>query len=221
MTPSREGLINPLDPGQTPIDYGATHFGVYDIQGAMAFLKVATDNGLPTRQAAQNLVDWYNYENATDAISVSSFLQSQATQPQVVTVVPDPVQAFADRFGVTKDLAIAAGAGAAVAVVAAGAAGIVAHEIRVHHKRHGSKKRHAKGSRKGGRKLKFGSPAWRKKYGKRKGRAAVPAAKVRGSQAEYQRKGGGKVRYTKKGQPFVIGSDGKSRFLKRSKRSKK
>lgn len=39
-----------------------------------------------------------------------------------------------------------------------------------------------------------------------------------GTERAYKRKGGKSVKYTKNGQPYIITSDGKARFIKRSKR---
>lgn len=81
-----------------------------------------------------------------------------------------------------------------------------------------------------GRKLKFGSKAWRKKYSgkmkrkkghgshrkgeietKRKEKKALPF----GTEKQFEKKGGHKVYHTKSGQPYIILGSGKARFIKR------
>jgi hypothetical protein len=51
-----------------------------------------------------------------------------------------------------------------------------------------------------------------------KGRAYESASGITGSERQYKRKGGGRVKYTKKGQPYVLDKSGKARFIKKSKR---
>ena len=85
---------------------------------------------------------------------------------------------------------------------------------------------------KGGRKLKFGSPAWRAKYmgKKRQGKKgkSVSVASIKrkgipgpdriklGTEAQYKKKGGKKVYHTKTGQPYIKMKSGKARFIKKS-----
>ena len=72
-----------------------------------------------------------------------------------------------------------------------------------------------------GRKLKFGSPAWRKKYvnkGKKKKHLKYARTAGKGKDTSTRR-----IRMTKNGQPYVILRSGKARFIKRSsaRRSRK
>lgn len=73
-----------------------------------------------------------------------------------------------------------------------------------------------------GRKLKFGSPAWRKKYIKkgRKKKVSPRYARTAGKGKDRSTK---RIRMTKNGQPYVILASGKARFIKKSsaKRSRK
>lgn len=48
-----------------------------------------------------------------------------------------------------------------------------------------------------------------------KGRAYEKGRGITGTRKQYARSGGGDVKYTKKGQPYVIAADGKARFIKR------
>ncbi len=73
-----------------------------------------------------------------------------------------------------------------------------------------------------GRKLKFGSPAWRKKYikkGKKK-RISPRYARTAGKRKDTSTR---RIRMTKKGQPYIILKSGKARFIKKSsaRRSRK
>ena len=64
-----------------------------------------------------------------------------------------------------------------------------------------------------GRKLKFGSPAWRKKYmgkGKKK-KQKQPYTAGKGKDTSTRR-----IRFTKNNQPYVILKSGKARFIKKS-----
>ena len=72
------------------------------------------------------------------------------------------------------------------------------------------------------RKLKFGSPAWRKKYikkGKKK-RKGPKYARTAGKRKDTSTR---RIRMTKNGQPYVILKSGKARFIKKSsaRRSRK
>jgi len=107
----------------------------------------------------------------------------------------------------TTELALGASAlalGAGVATVA-----IVRSRRKKTRKQRRSK---AKGSRKRvrrGKKLKFGSKAYRKKYlkhGRRKQKSPHTAGKRRDSSRR-------RIRYTKNNQPYVILSDGRARFI--------
>lgn len=112
----------------------------------------------------------------------------------------------------------AAGAGA---VIGASVIGIAALKKR-RSKKTKKKSRSSRKKRKGrGRKLKFGSKAYRKKYlgkGKHKHRSSAGGKLTR----HTHRKTKG-IHYTSKGQPYIIMSSGKARFIKKSgaKRSKK
>lgn len=50
---------------------------------------------------------------------------------------------------------------------------------------------------------------------KSSGRATERFRGVTGSAKQYAKTGGGDVRYTKKGQPYVITADGRAKFIKR------
>jgi len=66
------------------------------------------------------------------------------------------------------------------------------------------------------RKLKFGSKAYRKKYlgHKKKGRRTPYTARKRKDTSRRR------IRYTKKGQPYIIIRGGKARFIKKSSASR-
>lgn len=103
-------------------------------------------------------------------------------------------------------------AGAAGAAVGAAGGAIVGSKIAKRKKRSKkSKKKHSKRKSKG-RKLKFGSKAYRKKYLHKKRRSG-----------HTKRTSHKRIRMTKKGQPYVILSNGRARFIKRSsaRRSRK
>lgn len=64
------------------------------------------------------------------------------------------------------------------------------------------------------RKLKFGSKAYRKKYlkhGKKKRIRRTPYTAGKRKDRSHRR-----IRYTKKGQPYIIKGDGRARFIKKS-----
>ena len=92
-------------------------------------------------------------------------------------------------------------------------------------------KRKATKKKTSGRKLKFGSPAWRKKYIKKRTPLQRRRAKIiarPGRQTPYTARGGKdrstkRIRMTKNGQPYIILKSGKARFIKKSsaKRSRK
>lgn len=108
-------------------------------------------------------------------------------------------------------------AGGGVAVLGAAAVGVAIAKRRKK-KRTGKGRKASHRRRSGGgrakrssprrSRLKFGSPAWRKKYMKRR-KHKVGTAK------QYRRKGGKAVKYTKKGQPYIILNNGKARFVKK------
>jgi len=83
------------------------------------------------------------------------------------------------------------------------------------------KTKHRAVTTKKGRKLKFGSPAWRKKYSKPKAKKRklpdpTPKTKGVGTEAQFKKKGGKTVYHTKTGQPYIKLADGRARFIKRS-----
>lgn len=140
----------------------------------------------------------------------------------------------------------AAIAGAAAAL-GAGAA-ILGARIRKKKAKKKAVKRKArrKAPRKKKSRLKFGSPAWRKKYvtGKKRSKSRSRRSKSRskgsgsyyeieqkpefgervtsgpykaervGTQAQYKKSGGKEVKYTKKGQPYIILESGRARFIR-------
>ena len=120
------------------------------------------------------------------------------------------------------------------AVVGAGIVGAGAIGIRKIVKKRKKAKKTIKKKAKG-RKLKFGSPAWRKKYIKKGKKKLTPLMKRRkkiiarpGRQTPYTARGGKdrstrRIRMTKHGQPYIILKSGKARFIKKSsaKRSRK
>jgi hypothetical protein len=76
------------------------------------------------------------------------------------------------------------------------------------------KKRNSTSKHKG-RKLKFGSPAYRKKYlGKRRKKQKQPRTAGKRKDTSHRR-----IRYTKNNQPYIILSNGRARFI--SKKSAK
>jgi len=105
-------------------------------------------------------------------------------------------------------------AAGATALGLAGAVGATVYATTRKPKRKSSRRRKAatsrsrSPSRRRKSRLKFGSPAWRKRY-MRKGRKRIGTAK------QYRRKGGKAVKYTAKGQPYIILANGKARFVKK------
>jgi len=102
-------------------------------------------------------------------------------------------------------------AGAAIAGgvgVGAGLAGVAALRKR-------RKKTAAKKSRKKkGRKLKFGSKAWRRKYSRRRKNKHRTSSHGRLRYHSHRKRPSGKgIHYTKHGQPYIILSSGKARFV--------
>ena len=103
--------------------------------------------------------------------------------------------------------------GGAAALIGLGAVG-AATAVIIHKKRKKKKKKSAKYTRKKihrskkGRKLKFGSKAYRKKYLKHGRKTPYTAGKRRDRSHK-------RIRYTKRGQPYVIGAHGKARFISR------
>lgn len=108
--------------------------------------------------------------------------------------------------------AVALGAGA----VAVGGGLVAGAIIRRRRKKNRTRRTHRNKSnrkrRSKGRKLKFGSKAYRKKYLKHGRRTPHTVGKRRDTSRR-------RIRYTSKGQPYVIGAKGKARFI--SKKSAK
>ena len=65
-----------------------------------------------------------------------------------------------------------------------------------------------------GRKLKFGSKAWRKKYSRRRKHQKQPHTAGKRKDTSHRR-----IRYTKKNQPYVIMGNGKARFISKKSAS--
>lgn len=87
----------------------------------------------------------------------------------------------------------------AAGIAGASLVGLGAYEVVKHRRKSKSQKRKSSRSKKG-----------------KRGRAYESGSGITGTERQYKRKGGGKVKYTKKGQPYVIAADGKARFIKRS-----
>lgn len=68
------------------------------------------------------------------------------------------------------------------------------------------------------RKPKFGTAAYRKKYGAKAKRNRKTKKKGVGTEGQFRRPGGKKVYYTKNDQPYVLMANGKARFVKKRKR---
>ena len=85
-----------------------------------------------------------------------------------------------------------------------------------------TKKRKSTKKKTTGRKLKFGSPAWRKKYIK-KGKKKRPSPRYARTAGKRKDTSTRRIRMTKNGQPYIILKSGKARFIKKSsaKRSRK
>jgi hypothetical protein len=106
-------------------------------------------------------------------------------------------------------------------VAAAALAGVgIAAAVKHHRKKSRGRKSHKAKSvrkrvRRGGRKLKFGSKAYRRKYLKHgSNRRKQRKPHTAGKRKDTSRR---RIRYTKNNQPYVILSSGKARFI--SKRS--
>jgi hypothetical protein len=94
--------------------------------------------------------------------------------------------------------------GGAVGALAVGAGVAIARKVS--RKRKKSKASHSR-KRKSRRKLKFGSKAYRRKYLNKRKRYTPHTA---GKRRDTSRR---RIRYTTKGQPYVIGSHGKAKFI--------
>ena len=109
-------------------------------------------------------------------------------------------------------------ASAAVGVSALGAGAFVLAKTT---KRRAKTKKKAKTTKKRkttrktkGRKLKFGSPAYRKKYlGKGKKKRKTTYARTAGKRKDTSTR---RIRQTKNGQPYIILASGRPRFIKKS-----
>lgn len=113
---------------------------------------------------------------------------------------------------------IGAGVGGALGLAVGGTVGYIAGRRSSTKRKKSKNSNRKKGNRKSkpkGRKLKFGSPAYRKKYlkhGRRKQRQPHTAGKRRDTSHR-------RIRYTRNNQPYIIQADGKARFI--SKKSAK
>lgn len=104
---------------------------------------------------------------------------------------------------------IIGGAAAITALGGLGVAAAVASRRKKSRRRKTSRSKNLrKKVRRSKRKLKFGSKAYRRKYLKH-GRRTPHTA---GKRKDRSRR---RIRYTKRGQPYVIGKDGKARFISR------
>jgi phosphate/sulfate permease len=92
------------------------------------------------------------------------------------------------------------------------ATGVVMAKRRKKKAKKKSKSSKKKGSKKG-RKLKFGSKAYRKKYLKHRKHRRQRQPHTAGKRRDTSHK---RIRYTKNNQPYVILSNGRARFIKRS-----
>jgi hypothetical protein len=111
--------------------------------------------------------------------------------------------------------ALIGGAVALGTVAAVGAVAIAKSRKRKNKKRkastHKTLRSTSSRSRKRGRKLKFGSKAWRKKYikhGRNKHRQRKPHTAGKRSDTSHRR-----IRYTKNNQPYIILRNGRARFI--------
>lgn len=109
-----------------------------------------------------------------------------------------------------KPIATAA-IGTAVVAGVAGAGLVVAKKKKKTTKKKTTTRKKTTKSR--GRKLKFGSPAWRKKYLKKGKRKKPKYARTAGKRRDTSTR---RIRMTKNGQPYVILRSGKARFIKKS-----
>ena len=102
-------------------------------------------------------------------------------------------------------------AGSAIAAVGlgVGAVAVARHYSKKNRKRKANKnKNRRKRVSRSHRKLKFGSKAYRKKYLHHGRRTPRTAGKRRDTSHR-------RIRYTKRGQPYVIGAHGKAKFISR------
>lgn len=115
-----------------------------------------------------------------------------------------------------KPLATAAVGAAAVGAIALGVVAVVKARKKAKKKTKKSSKKKTKKKTKG-RKLKFGSKAWRKKYIKKGKKRKPKYARTAGKGKDRSTK---RIRMTKHGQPYVILKSGKARFIKKSSASR-
>jgi len=114
-----------------------------------------------------------------------------------------------------KNNAIELGLGTAT-VITGGVLGALAYRksrSKSSRRRKKSKSRNTRKRSSRGRKLKFGSKAWRKRYsGKKRRKQRKPHTAGKRKDTSHRR-----IRYTKNNQPYIIQSNGRARFI--SKRS--
>lgn len=101
------------------------------------------------------------------------------------------------------------------AIVGATATSIIKSKAKKRKKKTKTTKKKSKKSKSKGRKLKFGSPAYRKKY-LSKSKKRRKTARVKHNKRTSHKK----IRLTKNGQPYVILANGRARFIKRSSASR-
>jgi len=107
---------------------------------------------------------------------------------------------------------VALGAGAIGIALGVGGGAVVGAIRKRHGKRKKTKNKRSRKRVYRGRKLKFGSKAWRKKYLKHGGRHRRKQRKphTAGKRRDTSRR---RIRFTKNNQPYVILSSGKARFI--------
>jgi len=108
---------------------------------------------------------------------------------------------------------IAIGAGVIALGAGVATASIIRGRRKKNRRRKTTKNKSTRSRVRRGRKLKFGSPAYRRKYLKN-GRRKQKQPRTAGKRRDTSRR---RIRYTKNNQPYIILSDGRARFI--SKRS--
>lgn len=105
---------------------------------------------------------------------------------------------------------IIGGAAAIGGIAALGVAAAVIHHKRKNKRRKKSSHKNIRKTshRSSGRKLKFGSKAYRKKYLKHGRRQKMPHTAGKRRDTSHRR-----IRYTKHNQPYIIKADGRARFI--------
>lgn len=130
--------------------------------------------------------------------------QAQANQ-KAATQIPQTGSGIVDKVtGFIKANPVAAAVAGGTALLAAGAVGYAV----------GKRKKKKSTSRK--------SKKSRSSTGRRRTKRPARSSRRRssrgyGTEAQYKRKGGKDVKYTKNGQPYVLMSNGRARFIKRSR----